>query len=105
MTRAFISVWMSAPCLNVLNFVPAPRPSSARERRCRPPAQALRIDLKLPIVCLEALTCSFHAVHVIHVCGAPLSALREFLDDDDLCGQPALQRHRTRREGPVRASR
>jgi len=28
----------------MLTFSPAPRISSARERRCRPPAQALRID-------------------------------------------------------------
>ena len=75
MTRAFISVVDECALLNVLmNFIPAPRLSSVRERRCRPPAQALRIDLKLPIVCLEAPACSFHAVHATDACGTPLSA-------------------------------
>jgi hypothetical protein len=50
--------WIELSCLVLSVFSPRLwHISSVHERRCRPLAQALRIDCKLPIVCLEALTC------------------------------------------------
>jgi len=50
--------WIELSCLVLSVFFPRLwHISSVHERRCRPLAQALRIDCKLPIVCLEALTC------------------------------------------------
>src|SRR6266853_1633506 len=44
MPDAFVSVVDECALSNVLTSYPAPRFSSVRERRCRPLAQALRID-------------------------------------------------------------
>jgi hypothetical protein len=60
--------------LNVLTSLPAPRashPCANAGAGLRPKRCALT---QLPIVCLEALTCLFHAVHATDACGSPLSA-------------------------------